>query len=764
MSNKVYGFCDAGCRYRVPTYEEFMIEADTQLRVTPEKYGAVGDGVTDDTAAIQNAIDSGYPVVCSPKTYAISGIMLTKDTVIEGNGATWLGTGVQVGTHGLIIISTEEDENSRISLTLRDLKVTQASHVALLLNLYYLKELTIDNCTFDGEGWNDGVEQRDENENALGASSNSTLYYSENITIKNSVFTKSHGYGLFCVGNKGGIICDNEFSWCSRGGLYIKEYNENISVQRNRLLNTVKNFVVGDGALDLYGPSNDHIEITDNYICGFGSAENSGACACRIKGSRNVRFCGNKLVTDSNTMCGSMLALESRDGVRDDSVIIDGNYFISKEAIAVSRGIRILDDAISRNIVISNNIFDIDTANIDIQIRQTVENLTIVGNVFKYLEFYQDLPADGKYSNVIIKNNRCERIDVRHTDTLTIEGNNFNNPTTSIPIICSNSDRVIIGGNIVNTLNTSSWYSADNCTQMLIAQDNIFETINGKGTSMVNDFAVEKRGTEVSVDTTCEEAISMCVYGKTVYDSSVIPNLDNRDEYVSTNANQSMKLLITQDGTEVRSFSDSFVKHALHARSEAYANYKDASGQLWYSNYRDWRRGVDVHLVEEKVFDGTEEWTIYLSATSSAVIYRIGDESKYALGSDSPRRNQLESVVSNFARDYYYDYSGYGRIHINNSQGTGISYRTNQYTVEQWKTYLAEQYNAGTPLKVLYALATPYETPIPEDEKGTNAEIFTPSTSPVYSVNDESASINSLVVYKNDHRVKAILQLIERSV
>lgn len=38
MSNKVYGFCDAGCKYRVPTYEEFENSASI-IKVAPDNLG-----------------------------------------------------------------------------------------------------------------------------------------------------------------------------------------------------------------------------------------------------------------------------------------------------------------------------------------------------------------------------------------------------------------------------------------------------------------------------------------------------------------------------------------------------------------------------------------------------------------------------------------------------------------------------------------------------------------------------------------------------
>jgi hypothetical protein len=64
--------------------------------VTPEMYGAVGNGVADDTAAWQAAVDSGHNVVATKAIYKCGQINVTKSITIDCGMATFIST----GTHG----------------------------------------------------------------------------------------------------------------------------------------------------------------------------------------------------------------------------------------------------------------------------------------------------------------------------------------------------------------------------------------------------------------------------------------------------------------------------------------------------------------------------------------------------------------------------------------------------------------------------------------------------------------------------------------
>ena len=53
------------------------------------RYGAVGNGSTDDSGAITTAISTGHPIIFERKTYACASVLtISASRVIEGNGAT----------------------------------------------------------------------------------------------------------------------------------------------------------------------------------------------------------------------------------------------------------------------------------------------------------------------------------------------------------------------------------------------------------------------------------------------------------------------------------------------------------------------------------------------------------------------------------------------------------------------------------------------------------------------------------------------------
>ncbi len=87
----VGSFCVAvdgsGIFYKFSSSNTSWSVSPNQTFVTPEMYGAVGDGSTNDSTALQNAINSGYAVYLGSKNYRITtGLTLTTTVKIFGNG------------------------------------------------------------------------------------------------------------------------------------------------------------------------------------------------------------------------------------------------------------------------------------------------------------------------------------------------------------------------------------------------------------------------------------------------------------------------------------------------------------------------------------------------------------------------------------------------------------------------------------------------------------------------------------------------------
>jgi hypothetical protein len=115
--------------------------------VTPEIYGAKGDGVTDDSTALNSAIASGKPVhLDGSKTYAIASMVsILNDCVIFGNGATILENGFE---------STHLIEANDCNLTIHDLIIEgdpASEHVITGITIYscvsQLNNLVVKNVT-----------------------------------------------------------------------------------------------------------------------------------------------------------------------------------------------------------------------------------------------------------------------------------------------------------------------------------------------------------------------------------------------------------------------------------------------------------------------------------------------------------------------------------------------------------------------------------------------------------------------------------------
>ena len=137
-------------------------------------------------------------------------------------------------------------------------------------------------------------------------------------------------------------------------------------------------------------------------------------------------------------------------------------------------------------------------------------------------------------------------------------------------------------------------------------------------------------------------------------------------------------------------------------------NYTDANGQQWICDEIDLARGVYVQRVSVKAFDGTEGW-VYES------------NNKYFMLSHSA----LGSVTTGLPLSSHFYRGTTSDSGVFFFGSAGVAFYHTATSVSEWKAFLLKQIANGTPVKLLYALATPIETPLTENELAAYAALHT---------------------------------------
>jgi hypothetical protein len=149
-------------------------------------------------------------------------------------------------------------------------------------------------------------------------------------------------------------------------------------------------------------------------------------------------------------------------------------------------------------------------------------------------------------------------------------------------------------------------------------------------------------------------------------------------------------------------------------------NYTDENGQQWACDEIDFARGVYVQRVYSKVLDGTERW--YKSSTQTS------DVTSACATTYNGAAMQKNFALSKECLSAHFPYNGA------NKPGTLVKVNDKEFevriawafaTVDELKAFLAEQYNAGNPVTIQYALLNPIETPLSAEELAQYAALHT---------------------------------------
>lgn len=227
-------------------------------------------------------------------------------------------------------------------------------------------------------------------------------------------------------------------------------------------------------------------------------------------------------------------------------------------------------------------------------------------------------------------------------------------------------------------------------------------------------------GETISVNDSVEWPLQgLTLYGKSTQDGTPTP--ETPIPIVSAGDSGTITVTVS-DGAEQSQTLPISTPTGLHGIPvSSGGNYTDADGQQWVCDEIDFARGKYVQRFKMLEFDGTEDWErqatsaeneffrFYLTDTG---IREMGnnDETIRGLSTHYRARSPAQTFVKSTgfsASMYSASISGvYLYIYDENHHDT---------TVDNWKSYLAAQKAAGTPVKVVYELETPIETDIPEE-------------------------------------------------
>lgn len=275
--------------------------------VTPEQYGAVGDGETDDSLAIQGAIDSCYPVFfTSNKTYIVTELLLWQGCILYGNGATLKRPNLKETPYEY------DDETINSSYMINCELNSQPGNIEYSS---YDGQIEIRDLVFDCNGFSmwdptSGTSPYSTGYciRCSGNTINETLYW-ENVLIDNCSF--KNGYAPCVFSNEYVNLTMNNCYINDSYGIYINKssnkvdlnnikYNSNydwtafttggISEEENPVIDININNCTFFGGIDIYGimPSPIYnINISNSYIVGkiiIFQLQNEN-CICKINNS-----------------------------------------------------------------------------------------------------------------------------------------------------------------------------------------------------------------------------------------------------------------------------------------------------------------------------------------------------------------------------------------------------------------------------------------------------------------------------------------------
>ena len=380
----------------VPT----KVQAAELNYVNPKIFGAVGDGVKDDTNAILSAIKTGVNIHFPEGNYLITkDIKISSNLIMDGKNAALISSGsakLLIGSNvtefnisdmvfdGVAIVRTNGADINDINASLKNVSMKNTDIYGI--HLVNVGTLIAENCRFS----NIGTSNIDITYQGMGM----RIDGGKNVTIKDSVFEQCHG----------------------SGGLVLK-FTKNFNVYRNSFLkNDYRGIILSNDNYRGTGPDYTLLTkglIEDNLIedCGVYASHRTGVGCNGIYGRGNFNEV-SVLDNEIKNVC--------ENGIEGTFGLVEGNLVDGTGVDQVNHptpsgsGVNMYGKVYRNNIVRNTHLpafYVYDNSKLD---KTGIKDLIVEGNIVENSDIsgskgYAIYPNASKYSDVKIFSNTTDK-------------------------------------------------------------------------------------------------------------------------------------------------------------------------------------------------------------------------------------------------------------------------------------------------------------------------------------------------------------------
>lgn len=223
-------------------------------------------------------------------------------------------------------------------------------------------------------------------------------------------------------------------------------------------------------------------------------------------------------------------------------------------------------------------------------------------------------------------------------------------------------------------------------------------------------------GETISVNDSVEWPLQgLTLYGKSTQDGTPTP--ENPIPIVSAGNSGTITVTVSDGAEQSQTLPISTPNGLPGIPVTSGGNYTDADGQQWICDEIDFARGKYVQRFKMIEFDGAENWkpeTTVEPPKHRFFVPVLGMKTVFVPNIANMRSTHYKPIAATTTYNCIVGITSSGIV-----EATGtllyIYDENHNTTLEDWKSYLAAQKAAGTPVKVVYELETPVKTDIPEE-------------------------------------------------